>query len=544
MKWAFTFFIAVFLGVTIQNSYAYMYSQVGVDSNLLIDGDRVIFAQSDGSLTILDINTGRVLRREKSHYFAGNLIRISPGILLLQYGWIALLDPTNLTVIWQTETHYDPNVLSNSLVSYDGNGLVEKRRLIDGAVRWTFNLPGALDVIAQGDKVLVHRAAVYEPADVPTTVMLDLESGKELFRKSPPLGVLWPEVFFAGENIYVEQASFVGKRSDFKLEEMAVWDTQGKEVRIIPINANLRDSIRWEDSPFDLDQKTFYQGHVYSNQWSIPSERFGFPLPSQKTGNISESAYNLGDGFEFIERETNRSNGQQLMTEIELRSLAGHWVGELPYLSGSGQISAIARARGKLLIGSNLGHVECIDATNGHSLWLYVFPTMHETVSYSTFGMPPMMSQAAGIFRTENEHPPTAGLKLQNQPIQPTAVIRDPAPANPFQQLPRLLGIAWSGAIVPFALLIFLHLHPRSRNLNLGLISALLVILTFFCFMFYGRVSPGSSIALRITTVGGVALGISDVVRSVRRGKWLIGAIVTGICLCIMILVYPFLLRL
>lgn len=34
---------------------AYTSIEVGIDSNLLIDGDRVLFAQSDGSLTALDI---------------------------------------------------------------------------------------------------------------------------------------------------------------------------------------------------------------------------------------------------------------------------------------------------------------------------------------------------------------------------------------------------------------------------------------------------------------------------------------------------------
>src|SRR5438105_348154 len=83
-------------------SHAYIFFQTGVDSNLLIDGERVLFAQSDGSLTVLSIETGKALRRVKGYNFSGVLKRIPQGILSLQYGSIALLNPTNFTVIWET----------------------------------------------------------------------------------------------------------------------------------------------------------------------------------------------------------------------------------------------------------------------------------------------------------------------------------------------------------------------------------------------------------------------------------------------------------
>src|SRR5262249_40644191 len=48
---------------------AYTYVQSGVDSNFLIDDKRLIFAQADGSLTVLALDNGQVLRREKSRHF-------------------------------------------------------------------------------------------------------------------------------------------------------------------------------------------------------------------------------------------------------------------------------------------------------------------------------------------------------------------------------------------------------------------------------------------------------------------------------------------
>src|SRR5262249_4659963 len=147
--------------------------------------------------------------------------------------------------------------------------------------------------------------------------------------------------------------------------------------------------------------------------------------------------------------------------------------------------AAAARTSDRLLIGSNLGHVECIDAASGESLWLYVFPTMHQTMSYSSYGMPPMMSESAKIFRSENGTPPTSGLQLTDQVGKPTRVIRDPDPTNPFRDLPRLLSIAWAGVVIPVFGVVFLHKHPRTRRWNLAFISLFLASASFACFMYF-----------------------------------------------------------
>ena len=543
MRWLFKFLLAGILSNAAGFSHAFTFRQVGVDSNLLIDGDRVLFCQSDGSLTVLAIETGQVLRRVKGHDFSGTLKRIPPGILMLRYGSIALLNPKNFTIIWITESHYTPTLLRNTLVSYDGYGKVENRNLRTGTIRWSFELPGALDVIAESGKVLVHRAATYEDR-VPTTVMLDLESGKELFRKTPPSGTHWPEAFFDGQKIYLKQGSFTGKPSRYRLERLVVWDAQGEEINSIALNPKLQEELRWGSSPFDLDQKTFYKGHVYPDRWSIPNERFGRLLPRGDQANgVSESAYDLGDGFVFIQREDRRNDLRDPATEIELRSQEEHWIGVLPYLSDRGHIAAVARAPGKLLIASNLGHVECVNAATGESLWLYVFPTIHHTMSFSSHGMPPMMSEAAATFRNENKAPPSSGLKLVNESAKPTLVIIDPEPTNPFERLPLLLAVTWGCAIAPLIALAFLRWHPHTRKWNLGLISVLIIALVFGCFMSFGRVSPGSSIALRFAILAALVIGVADAAKYIRCGRWFLGSVIVGIFACVALLMLPFMLR-
>ncbi|HEX5218284.1 MAG TPA: hypothetical protein VFZ59_01855 [Verrucomicrobiae bacterium] len=532
----------LFVAVLTGSAHAHTFRQVGVDSNILIDEGHAIFAQSDGSLTMLAIETGQVLHRAKGRDFSGTLSRIDSGILLLNYGTIALLNPTNLSVLWETTTHYDPNILGNLLVSYDGNGLVECRDLNSGALRWTFDLPGALDVVAISNKVLVHRAATYE-AGTPVTVLLDLESGKELFRKSPPPGTHWPEPFFDGEKIYLKQGRYKTKRADYDLQTMAVWNTRGEEIASIPLGANLQTELRWSSSPFELEQKAFYDRRVYPSREAIANERFGLLLPPTKSAEgVSELAYDLGDGFVFFQRDY-QSGEASRAPEIGLRVAGGQWIGVLPYLNDRGRIVAVAHAHHALLLGSNLGHVECVRAETGESLWLYVFPTIRQTMSYSSHGMPPMMSQAAATFRQENQNPPAAGLQLLNRPLRPTKVILDPQPFDPFGRLPYLLALSWAGALVPLLMLAFLRWHHQTRNWNLGGISAVLLALTFVCFMAYGRVSPGSSVALRIAMVAAIVFGCIGAVKHIRQGQRILGVILLSIFGGVIFLISPWLLR-
>ena len=251
---------------------AYTYIQVGVDSNFLIDGNRVLFAQSDRSLTVLALDTGEVLQREKNRDYSGTLMRTDRGVLVVNSSVIALLNPTNFSVLWEIGSQYEPNVIDDRLVSYSGSGLVECRGLNDGQVRWSCELPGTLEIVAAAGKVLLHHSAVYEEGSAPATALLDLDRGKELFRKTPPFGTNWASAFFDGTNIYVETGPFNGKRSDYKPEWLAIWNTRGEEIGSIPIPAELRDRVRYRQL-FDLDGKTFWQGRVYANRQSIQSVR-------------------------------------------------------------------------------------------------------------------------------------------------------------------------------------------------------------------------------------------------------------------------------
>ena len=519
----FTTYLVHFICSLVLSAHAYTFMQVGVDSNFLIDDGRVLFAQADGSLTVLSLETGQVLLREKSSDYSGRLVRVRDGILVLNYGTITLLNPASLAPIWHTTFHYAPNITNDELVSYDGNGLVQSRKLKDGAIRWAYQLPGALDIVAESGYVLIHCAATYE-REIPTTVLLDLETGKEVFRKAPP-GIHWDKVFFDGTNIYVIEASFKAKRSDFELERVAIWDTRAEEIRSIPLTAELRKKLRFNSDFFDLDEKTFFRGRIYADRQALPDENLGkFIASGKRTDNgskVDEMVYEVARDLSLVTRR--KYDGNILSTwEIELRTPNTNWTGVLPYLSDWGDICVFAAASGKLLIGSRFGHVECIDAGTGGSLWLYVFPTVRRTMSYSSHGMPPTMSQAAAIFRRHNSNPPRSGFQPINGKATTTHVIFDPAPIEPFGRLPLYLSVAWAGALLPFTLLILSRTKNRIRDWtsrNPGDLPAILAILSALMFFSFGRVSPGSSIALRLAIFACLMLGFVDAISTYRNGK-------------------------
>src|SRR5262245_8850132 len=108
MSRLYRIFLAAFFCFAAFYSNAYTYTQQGVYSNFLVDGDKLVFAQSDRTLTVLSIETGEVLLRVKNREFSGTLKRVSQGILMLQYSSVALLNPTNYTTIWETTTATAP----------------------------------------------------------------------------------------------------------------------------------------------------------------------------------------------------------------------------------------------------------------------------------------------------------------------------------------------------------------------------------------------------------------------------------------------------
>src|SRR5713101_2698434 len=118
---------------------AYTSVRVALDSNILVDGERVIFAQGTGSLTVLDLQTGKVLLRkkpEKAVSYSGNLQRSAYGVLMTAYERIALLDGSTFDPVWQAAQCYDAVTDGEHVFSHDGYHTVSCRKVQSGQLCW------------------------------------------------------------------------------------------------------------------------------------------------------------------------------------------------------------------------------------------------------------------------------------------------------------------------------------------------------------------------------------------------------------------------
>ncbi len=455
VRFAVTILTFVFLWLAAPIS-AYTYRQVGVASNFVIREDKVYFSQSDDSLTILDLETGDVVLRKKDVFPARTLQSTDVGILLQSHRGMALLRPVTLDVIWQAEKRHGSLLGEQRLIAQDGNGLVECRALATGNVLWSYKLPGALDVVVERGKVLVFRSAVYEGRNgVPAVVLLDLKTGKEILHKTTPPGVHYIEAFFDGERVYLAAGTYKGEytpnitrydkgRPSACFEHLLIWDLSGHEIESIPAPESLRNNrLRLYHEPFTLGGRIFVRGHAYDSDEGIPPATTGL-------GELVPNRIPIGDPRTVftrfavqggvltmrpaaILRKMSYRDNEPVM--ISLESEYHQWTGKLPYLPSPGTLFAVGSTADRILLGSNLGHVECIDRETGRSIWMYVFPTIRHTLSASSWSSPPDKAAAAAQYERDNRNlKPESGMVLDGstEPSKPKIVL-DPFPTNPFK---------------------------------------------------------------------------------------------------------------
>src|SRR5262249_38269662 len=155
-----------------------------------------------------------------------------------------------------------------------------------------------------------------------------------------------------------------------------------------------------------------------------------------------------------------------------------------PYLGQHGAVSQVSEAQGRLLVGSSEGHVECLDIETGRPRWLYTFPVIRETVSYSVpHGMPPHLAEQAaeyqqGVGTTKvsgGSSPLPQGFdpasakwsELRDSAEYAGRIVVDPNPDDPFSNLSRYrswLTVCAALPIIGASLLLVRHARRVVRK--------------------------------------------------------------------------------
>jgi hypothetical protein len=535
--------------------------QDGVDSNFLIADGKVYFAQSDGSLTALNLDTGEVIARQKNGNYSGTLRIFGKGVLVSTLGELTLLDRSTLEVIWRAE-EYTPVIDADRLVSSDGNGLVQCREADTLKVLWSYNLPGALDIVVQKGKVLLFRSAEFDgPEGVPAIVLLDALSGEELLHKTSPPNVHYINAYFDGENVYMPTGSCSGRdygRSDVDFEKLTIWDLAGREVKSIPAPDSLKKESTYRDKAFTIDGKVFVHGGVWNRMEDAPPRKAGRgrPIIQESSGDIERrfigTRFDFADGSVTVKTAWDYEKNppeRRPTIEVELKSAAGNWRGSLPYLKTFGTVEVVAASNKKIILGTNIGHVEAINRSDGQSQWIYIFPTMRHAMSHDAFYGESIMARDAALYRRVNAHKqPESGFMLEgaSQPSRPKVVF-DPEPANPYWMFPIYLTLAWAGVTAPILLTVIIMVLHRKRRLDLSIPavwSLVLAIGTFCCFAFFGRVSTATAVGFRFSMAAPLLVSVLYAVRSLCERRRMSVILVLLVTVALGYLIFPVFLRL
>ena len=127
---------------------------VGVTSNVLLTRGKVVLAQSDGSLTALDGDTGEVLARRAGD-FSGRLAALE-GVIVRRADWeVAVLDGDTFGLRWRAPAA-EVWTLGSALVVRQ-RGSIAKLDLATGREVWRYPFEQPHSLVLAGERALVFR---------------------------------------------------------------------------------------------------------------------------------------------------------------------------------------------------------------------------------------------------------------------------------------------------------------------------------------------------------------------------------------------------
>jgi len=456
---------------------AYSRYLVGVNSNFVIERDRVLFAQSDGSLTLLDLQTGAALSRsdeDNSGHFS-SLYPFREGIFCEYAGVIRLLDRRTLKEIWRANDTYCADIGAGLVVSTDGYRRVACRALASGKTLWTYDFAGSLfpghaGIIIEKGRVLLCRTATYEPALSPEVVVLDLRTGRQLWRQTPPPGVHFLGAYFDGQQTHIAAGHLPARpgqpvspgvgRGEVPFEMIQVCDVTGRPIQTIPAPPDLRKTSFDGEAVFCMANRYYAHGRMWASADAVPPRMTGQPTsagppPRRAPGAgddllvLNENLFRFGDGRLAVRVVSSKdaSNAWTRRTDLEFRDSTVAWKGSLPYLEAcGGKIVHAARSGDRLLLGTDLGSVECIEISSGRSVWMYRFPPMD-------FGKQIEIKPQMAFNRAGQRQTPNPRLVFDPEPRDPLRRIREPR--EPLAR-PRVLGMVFWMCVLLFVGMVFL----------------------------------------------------------------------------------------
>lgn len=554
--------VATVLAVAIpaRPGHAYMSMPVGVASNFLFRDGRVFFAQGTGSLTGIDVETGEVVLRKRpppGFEYEGTLQQCSPGVVMIHYDRIVLLDPETFDPLWQLEGCLGAAADLRSVVSHDREGTtVRCHDLESGGLRWTATMEGASRIVVAGGKVVVSTHRHFPGSSA--FRLFDLESGRELLRKEAPPGVCRLDVHFDGQLIYLTPSPADARDPSPQPTSLVKLSLEGQTLATVaypsPEILNTLDS-GWPGTFLFGDKFFEYAGGV---RRAAPGEREAI-LAMHRQGDLRIDSLPSGVLYQLPVQDAAGASG----TRLRMVRQDGSWEAYPCYLGQDGDLVRVGESGGKLLVGSNQGHVECLDLATGWPLWLYAFPMIRRIGSYSwPYGMPPHMARQAAVYRDRVARlgeacgslalpagfDPAAARwsDLRDSTAYPGRIVVDPSPDDPFSDLPHYRALLAFLTFVPMVGAVLLVLlarapvptsasdsagpppRPQPRYAVVGTGLLILSVMPHLGLMLYCRVSYPGTITLKVLFAVIVLGVLYCVVRLFAERRWVVASVLSG----------------
>lgn len=485
---------------------------VGITSNVVVSGKKVLFAQPDGSLTALDVDTGEVLSRVPGD-FSGRLATPQGGIVQWSDWQVTVLDPETYTRRWRARALGVWAVGAAVVVRQED--AVVKMDLATGNEEWRLPFKQAHSVVVAGGRVLVFRDRAqrwnagrdaFDELGAAFAV-LDLDSGQVSSRVDyPSSDERIREAYFDGEHIYLARGGY-----EFPIEEVQPLDLLGKAVgpEFAP-PAELRDRPRRWTHPgrFEFGEQAFLASGLVCrtggvcDDGALPEWRdpiFAAPLnPGETSG---ERRFQSGSHIMALSWSQGPSVGLRVDSGPDIAYSAPHLA-----LDGA-SVAGVGVARERVVVATTAGVVDAVDRS-GKVVWRYLFDPEWRHIPGCAYG-PRSYSTELQDRGEKTLASRDHALRAEGAAVATTA---DPQPSSRYANLwLQRLG-AKLVALLPLLLPALLLLVRRARGAD---VSMPLVARTFvwsgpavLLVVFVSRVERGTSLVAVVAWLVSVVLAI------------------------------------
>ncbi len=490
---------------------ATMWFQRGIIGSVAEHDGRVYFTQADQTITVLDLDTGRVLRRLTERPGYRSVRACDAGLLVIRLDGLCLLDWDTLAVRWSITSDGYPSILAvrPGLIVLSGDKKLYAIDSSSGKPLWSVQAQSLYSVLV-GDRVMTTEDRWTDPIDpiVHTVQVIDLITGQVL-RRHDVVQNEGSHLSFAFDGTEV----YAIDRNDN--EQLLAWQIEANgslsAVHVQQASDSNSDYVRIAETYFDSVGSPVTADEVTS---------------SNKL--VIEEVYRDADVTIF-----NESPFYSKETWLRIEDRGNTLLLIMPHLRPNDDSSPFITLTDQFFLMSTCrGQVECIERKTGRSLWLYVSPWFYGLISI-TGGSYIDLSRFVDEFDKEQTDPtkrtpsrlrtPNASNSHQNANADGAILIEDPSPFDPYADLRsllmvmRLAPIALAALVVAVA--IALRRFRRWTTPWIVISAALLFALPVLALRFFVGVNLTGSLVLLIEMATLMLIVLVFGVRSIHQRR-------------------------